>query len=456
MKPTATVHTQNPAKRMAESVLESPRVGVPLEDELYPVLEGLKLGENATAKQTKNGNIAPTPPTAPPKEGKSTETKEKKGECIIFVGDLSRTVKDQDLRKEVEKYGTVINIDIKRDRVTNNNLGYGFVQFSSREEAVAAKKALHGKELCGRRLRIGWAQRNTTLFVGDLDNCVEEETYRNAFEEFGDLVYDETYFKVIKGFGMVKFKTRENAERAKMELHGKKIGTSKRPVRVTWADTSVQKHCVHVKFDIAKEAKSLQEGEITEDILLKVFSEFGKIVQVNLPRHNDNSLKGYGFVHYEDTEEGESSAKTAIERVSGAKIGHLVVKCNYGRKHTKRRRHTNQNNVGGGGNSASIRQHNNQIFMYQYGPQNGTYAPTATMVYPMQTPYIYQQQQHLARRGGPSHSTAMYPPAAAAYHHSAYHPQQAMSYYPQYSQSQAINTNPPPPFCLAAASRHSK
>eukprot|EP00954_Amorphochlora_amoebiformis_P012029 939651-Amorphochlora_amoeboformis.AAC.1 len=121
----------------------------------------------------------------------------------------------QDLRAVMELHGSVVNVDIKRDRVTNNNLGYGFVQFETHEQALKAKKALHGVEVSGRKIRTGWAQRNTTLFVGDLDNTIDATVYRTAFSRYGNLVDDETYFKVDKGFGMVKFKTRENAETAK-------------------------------------------------------------------------------------------------------------------------------------------------------------------------------------------------------------------------------------------------
>mmetsp|Transcript_20151 Transcript_20151/g.49409 ORF Transcript_20151/g.49409 Transcript_20151/m.49409 type:complete len:508 (-) Transcript_20151:269-1792(-) len=380
-----TTHTINQATMIAESVLQSPKIGGPTPVQLLPELKGLKLGASKH-----NGA-----------EAKSTGETEKRGDTIIFVGDLSRTVKDKDLRTVMENHGTVINVDIKRDRVTNNNLGYGFVQFETHEQAVKAKKAMHGVEVAGRKIRTGWAQRNTTLFVGDLDNFVEESTYRAAFSKFGGLVDDETYFKVEKGFGMVKFQTRENAEAAKLELNGKKIGNSKRPVRVIWGDTSVQKHCVHVKFDsgVKQDAKSPNEGDITEDILKTVFSEYGKVVSVNLPRHNDQRLKGYGFVHFEDTEEGEECAKKSIKNLSGSKVDGIVIQCNYGRKHSKRR-NRNGNIGGGGGGGNNSRTGHGQMYMYQYAPQGGTYP----MMYPMQTPYMYQQQVPQRGRPGPIYS----------------------------------------------------
>jgi RNA recognition motif-containing protein len=60
----------------------------------------------------------------------------------------------------------VLSIDIKRDKQTGRNLGYGFIQMSSHAEAVNAKAQLQETEISGRKIRIGWAQRNTALFVG--------------------------------------------------------------------------------------------------------------------------------------------------------------------------------------------------------------------------------------------------------------------------------------------------
>jgi RNA recognition motif-containing protein len=58
-------------------------------------------------------------------------------------------------------------------------------------------------------VRIGWAQKNTTLFIGDLDGNVTTEELRQTFGQFGELVEDETFVKAGSGkFGFVRFKNR--------------------------------------------------------------------------------------------------------------------------------------------------------------------------------------------------------------------------------------------------------
>lgn len=114
---------------------------------------------------------------------------------ILFIGDLSRTVKEEDLHLLFSPFGTVVAIDIKRDRLTLNNLGFAFVQFQSRAEAQVAKKTLNGFELNSRKIRIGWAQKNTTLFIGDLDGSITTEDLIRVFEMFGPIIAEETFVK---------------------------------------------------------------------------------------------------------------------------------------------------------------------------------------------------------------------------------------------------------------------
>lgn len=107
--------------------------------------------------------------------------------------------KEEELEALFSRYGTLQAVDIKRDKLTGNNLGYGFVQLSSRAEATRAKTALQGREVFGRKIRIGWAQKNTTLFVGDLDGSINTTQLVRAFEPFGHIIVEETFVKQPSG-----------------------------------------------------------------------------------------------------------------------------------------------------------------------------------------------------------------------------------------------------------------
>jgi len=77
----------------------------------------------------------------------------------------------------------------------------------------------------GRAIRLGWAQKNTNLFVGDLDPSVTTELLREAFAKYGPIYKEETFVK-HRNYGFVRFKHRKHAEVAKREMEGQVLGTS--------------------------------------------------------------------------------------------------------------------------------------------------------------------------------------------------------------------------------------
>ena len=59
-------------------------------------------------------------------------------EATLFVGDLAKEVNEVDLRQAFAEHGTVLSVDIKRDRRTRSSLGYGFVQYASRRSGASS------------------------------------------------------------------------------------------------------------------------------------------------------------------------------------------------------------------------------------------------------------------------------------------------------------------------------
>lgn len=76
----------------------------------------------------------------------------------LFVGSLDYGVTDQQLNDLFSEYGTVESAKVILDRETNRSRGFGFVEFSSDEEAKAAVEALNGKEHQGRTLVVNEAR----------------------------------------------------------------------------------------------------------------------------------------------------------------------------------------------------------------------------------------------------------------------------------------------------------
>ncbi len=76
----------------------------------------------------------------------------------IYVGNLSRDVTEEDLRKAFETFGDVTSVKIIMDRMSGVSRGFGFVEMSAKAEANAAITGLNGKELKGRDLTVNEAR----------------------------------------------------------------------------------------------------------------------------------------------------------------------------------------------------------------------------------------------------------------------------------------------------------
>src|SRR6476620_6666681 len=76
----------------------------------------------------------------------------------IFVAGLPFAVSDQELQELFEPYGSVGSAKVILDRETRKSRGFGFVEFSSNEEAENAIKALDGSDLQGRKLTVKVAE----------------------------------------------------------------------------------------------------------------------------------------------------------------------------------------------------------------------------------------------------------------------------------------------------------
>lgn len=112
--------------------------------------------------------------------------------ACLFVGDLSKECTERDLFRKFSAYGDVVELVIKRAKVSKQSLGYGFVRYGTVHAAKNALQGLNGVNICGREIRVGWAQRNCKLHIGNLDPITSEEQLAAVFRRFGDLVEDET------------------------------------------------------------------------------------------------------------------------------------------------------------------------------------------------------------------------------------------------------------------------
>ncbi len=76
----------------------------------------------------------------------------------LYVGGLAYAMSDDDLAEAFKQFGTVESAVVIKDRDSGQSKGFGFVEFSTVEEAQAAIKGLDGQEVSGRRIRVNEAR----------------------------------------------------------------------------------------------------------------------------------------------------------------------------------------------------------------------------------------------------------------------------------------------------------
>jgi RNA recognition motif-containing protein len=76
----------------------------------------------------------------------------------VFVGSLSWGTTNDTLAAHFSTVGTVTKADVLMDKMTGKSKGFGFVEFSSEEEARAAVEKLNQSELDGRTIFVDLAR----------------------------------------------------------------------------------------------------------------------------------------------------------------------------------------------------------------------------------------------------------------------------------------------------------
>merc|ERR1711988_349596 len=164
----------------------------------------------------------------------------------VYIKNLHEDVLDDQLRTMFEEYGKIVSAKVMSDE-EGKSKGFGFVSYEEAEEAEAACTDLNMKEIEGKALYVGRAQKKAernaelkkkfealkmerlnryqgvNLYVKNLDDSIDDERLRKEFSQFGTI----TSAKVMgepgrsRGFGFVCFSSPEEVTKAVTEMNGR-------------------------------------------------------------------------------------------------------------------------------------------------------------------------------------------------------------------------------------------
>jgi RNA recognition motif. (a.k.a. RRM, RBD, or RNP domain) len=76
----------------------------------------------------------------------------------LYVGNLSYSIRDDDLQQAFAQYGSVSSAKVMMDRDTGRSKGFGFVEMGSDAEAQSAINGMNGQALDGRAIVVNEAR----------------------------------------------------------------------------------------------------------------------------------------------------------------------------------------------------------------------------------------------------------------------------------------------------------
>jgi cold-inducible RNA-binding protein len=76
----------------------------------------------------------------------------------LYVGGLPYSTRDENLKETFSQAGNVESATVIMDRMSGRSKGFGFVEFSSDEEAQKAIEMFDGTDLGGRTIKVNEAR----------------------------------------------------------------------------------------------------------------------------------------------------------------------------------------------------------------------------------------------------------------------------------------------------------
>ncbi|GLT82098.1 hypothetical protein SLE2022_005100 [Rubroshorea leprosula] len=246
----------------------------------------------------------------------------------LYVGDLHPGVTEGQLIDTFSGIKDFVSASLCKDTLTGFSRGYGYLNFSTFEQAMETIETMNHTLINGKPIRLMWSQCDSearrsgigNVFVKNLASSVDNMKLHGIFTEFGTILSCKVQTSQdgeSKGYGFVQFESAESAQSAIQELNGQVIEGKeiyvgpfiKKSDRI---NSSTEYNNLYVKnFD----------QNVTEETLGEKFSVFGTITSLVISKDSNGVSKGFGFVSFENSDD----AKRAKEAMDGAQLGANVL-----------------------------------------------------------------------------------------------------------------------------------
>lgn len=233
----------------------------------------------------------------------------------IFVGKIPRDLFEDELVPLFEKAGPIWDLRLMMEPLSGLNRGYAFITFCTKEAAQEAVKLCNNYEIRpGKQIGVCISVANNRLFVGSIPKSKTKEQIVEEFSKVTEGLSDVIlYFqpddkKKNRGFCFLEYEDHKAAAQARRRLMSGKVKVWGNVVTVEWADP-IEDPDPEVMAKVKVLFVRNLAGGVTEELLEKSFSQFGKLERVK-------KLKDYAFIHFEERD----GAVKALDEMNGKEL----------------------------------------------------------------------------------------------------------------------------------------
>uniref|UniRef100_A0A674NRQ4 Msx2-interacting protein n=1 Tax=Takifugu rubripes TaxID=31033 RepID=A0A674NRQ4_TAKRU len=153
----------------------------------------------------------------------------------LFIGNLEKTTTYHDLLNIFQRFGEIVDIDIKK---VNGAPQYAFLQYCDIASVCKAIKKMDGEYLGNNRLKLGFGKSmpTTCVWLDGLASNTTEQFLTRHFCRYGHVV--KVVLDRMKGMALILYNNIEYAQAAVKDTKGWKIGGSK--IKVDFANQESQ------------------------------------------------------------------------------------------------------------------------------------------------------------------------------------------------------------------------
>ncbi|KAG2303136.1 hypothetical protein Bca52824_031787 [Brassica carinata] len=245
------------------------------------------------------------------------------GTTSLYVGDLDASVTDSQLFDAFSQMGQVVSVRVCRDLATRRSLGYGYVNFTSPQDAARAIQELNFIPLNGKPVRVMYSHRDPSvrrsgagnIFIKNLDKSIDHKALHDTFSVFGNIISCKVAVDSSgqsKGYGFVQYETEESAQKAMSQLNGMLLNDKQ-----VYVGPFLRRQERDSTSNVAKftnvYVKNLAEST-TDDDLNNAFGEFGTITSAVVMKDGDGKSKGFGFVNFDNADDAAKAVEALNEK----------------------------------------------------------------------------------------------------------------------------------------------